>query len=169
MVSTPGWETPVFPKNWECLTQDQFILQIVSGVLIPFREIIPFKETASSPHSYPVRNGKNRSGNCGNAAKRSASGGLPKEFKIKIDLKDVYFSVPMSKQHQRFLMFTWSGGLYQFTCLPFGLEPVLDASSVPLASLRMTYYANAVEFHGVSGICDKFSKNVIGSRWQKQK
>ncbi|CAB3993566.1 reverse transcriptase [Paramuricea clavata] len=46
-----------------------------------------------------------------------------KDYMIKIDLKDAYFSVPMSKQHRRFLMFTWGEELYQFTCLPFGLAP----------------------------------------------
>ena len=47
------------------------------------------------------------------------------DFMIKIDLKDAYFCVPMSPQHQPFLWFIWGGGgtRYQFTCLPFGLAP----------------------------------------------
>ena len=46
-----------------------------------------------------------------------------KDFMIKIDLKDAYFCVPMSQQHQPFLRFIWGGTRYQFTCLPFGLAP----------------------------------------------
>ena len=33
-----------------------------------------------------------------------------KDFMIKIDLKDAYFCVPMSQQHQPFLRFIWGGG-----------------------------------------------------------
>ena len=42
---------------------------------------------------------------------------------IKIDLKDAYFSVPVSKQHQPLLRFLHKGVRYQFFCLPFGLGP----------------------------------------------
>ncbi|CAB4007500.1 Transposon Tf2-6 poly [Paramuricea clavata] len=39
-----------------------------------------------------------------------------------IDLKDAYYLVPVAKQHQKFLKFTWKGRLYQFTCLAQGLS-----------------------------------------------
>lgn len=42
---------------------------------------------------------------------------------IKIDLKDAYFTVPVSKQHQPLLRFMHGGLRYQFSCLPFGLGP----------------------------------------------
>ena len=42
---------------------------------------------------------------------------------IKFDLKDVYFSVPVSKQHQPLLSFLHKSVRYQFSCLPFWLGP----------------------------------------------
>ena len=43
------------------------------------------------------------------------------DYLIKIDLKDAYFTVPLSQEHQKFIRFLWEGTLYEFTCLPFGL------------------------------------------------
>ena len=42
---------------------------------------------------------------------------------IKIDLKNDYFTVPVSNQHQPLLRFMHGGLRYQFSCLPFGLGP----------------------------------------------
>ena len=42
-------------------------------------------------------------------------------FMASIDLKDAYFSVPIAKEHRKFLRFQWQNKLYEFTCLPFGL------------------------------------------------
>ncbi|XP_068675354.1 uncharacterized protein [Montipora foliosa] len=42
-------------------------------------------------------------------------------FMASVDLRDAYYSVPMSVHAQKYLKFTWSGKLYQFTCLPNGL------------------------------------------------
>ena len=38
-----------------------------------------------------------------------------------IDLKDAYYSVPICRNHQKFLKFEWNGFLYQFVCFPNGL------------------------------------------------
>ena len=35
-----------------------------------------------------------------------------------VDLKDAYYSVPICKDHQKFLKFEWKGVLYQFVCFP---------------------------------------------------
>ena len=43
------------------------------------------------------------------------------DFMGKLDLKDAYLSVPIAKEHQKFLKFTWKGQPYQFESLPFGL------------------------------------------------
>ena len=43
------------------------------------------------------------------------------DWLIKIDLKDAYFSVPVSPSHRKFLCFQVGCNLYQFNCLPFGL------------------------------------------------
>ena len=38
-----------------------------------------------------------------------------------IDLNDAYFSVPIAKEHRKYLRFMWQNKVYEFTCLPFGL------------------------------------------------
>ena len=45
----------------------------------------------------------------------------PNFFVASVDLKDAYYSVPIHRDHQKFLKFEWKGQLYQFTCLPNGL------------------------------------------------
>ena len=40
---------------------------------------------------------------------------------IHIDLKDAYYTVPICKEHQKFLKFHWKGNLYQYVCFPNGL------------------------------------------------
>ena len=40
----------------------------------------------------------------------------------RIDLKDVYFAIPICAEHQEFLRFHWKGVAFQFTCIPFGLS-----------------------------------------------
>lgn len=39
-----------------------------------------------------------------------------------VDLKDAYYSVPLSPGSQKLLKFIWKGQLYQCTCLPNGLS-----------------------------------------------
>ena len=39
----------------------------------------------------------------------------------KLDLKDAYFSVPLNPASRKFFRFLWSGKLYEFICLRFGL------------------------------------------------
>jgi hypothetical protein len=39
----------------------------------------------------------------------------------KIDLKDAYFTIPIWKNHQKFLRFLWKDTQWEFMCLPFGL------------------------------------------------
>ena len=38
-----------------------------------------------------------------------------------VDLKDVYYSIPIAEEHQRYLKFIWRDQLYAFTSLPMGL------------------------------------------------
>lgn len=42
---------------------------------------------------------------------------------ISVDLKDAYFSIPMHKEHRKYLKFYWRGRLYEFNCLCFGVSP----------------------------------------------
>ena len=42
-------------------------------------------------------------------------------YMASIDLRDAYYSVPLCKEHQKYLKFSWINILYKFTCLPNGL------------------------------------------------
>jgi hypothetical protein len=46
----------------------------------------------------------------------------PGDFMTKIDLKDANLFVPVLKERQKFLRFSWEDKKFQFTCLPFGLS-----------------------------------------------
>lgn len=39
-----------------------------------------------------------------------------------LDLKDAYYFVPIKKKDRKFLRFLYRGKLFEFTCLPFGLN-----------------------------------------------
>ena len=39
-----------------------------------------------------------------------------------IDLRDAYYSIPVSPTYRKYLKFIWRDQLYQFTCLPMGLS-----------------------------------------------
>jgi hypothetical protein len=55
----------------------------------------------------------------------------PGDFLMKLDLKDAYYTVPVHKEHRRYLCFSYQGTLYEFCCLPFGL------SSAPRAFTKL--------------------------------
>lgn len=42
-------------------------------------------------------------------------------FMASADIKDAYYTVPIAREHQKFLRFSWRDKLYQYTCLPNGL------------------------------------------------
>ena len=58
----------------------------------------------------------------------------------KIDLKETYFSVPLNKNSQKFVIFQWSGNLYLYICRCFGLGPAprifTKLLKVPIALMR---------------------------------
>ena len=43
-------------------------------------------------------------------------------FMASIDLKDAYYSFPITRKDRKYLRFLWQGTLFQFTCLPNGLS-----------------------------------------------
>ena len=44
----------------------------------------------------------------------------PLTYFTKIDLKDAYYTIPVSPSHQKYLKFANNQDLYKFTCLPNG-------------------------------------------------
>ena len=46
----------------------------------------------------------------------------PNCFLASVDLRDAYYSIPIDREHQKFLEFHWKGKLFQFSCLPNGLS-----------------------------------------------
>ena len=48
---------------------------------------------------------------------------LQNDYMAKVDLKDVYLTVPMHHTAYKYLRFTWKGKCYEFTSLPFGFAP----------------------------------------------
>lgn len=43
-------------------------------------------------------------------------------FLAKLDLKDAYFLIPIIKSHRKYLRFKFLNVIYEFNCLPFGLN-----------------------------------------------
>lgn len=43
-------------------------------------------------------------------------------FMSKLDLKDAYFLLSINKEHRKYLRFSFKRKIYEFTCLPFGLN-----------------------------------------------
>ena len=59
----------------------------------------------------------------------------PNCFMATIDLKDAYYSVPVTEKHQKYLKFHWKGNFYKFTCFPNGLFLLYQAHKAsPLSS-----------------------------------
>lgn len=50
-------------------------------------------------------------------------------YMASIDLKDAYYSVPISTTDQKFLKFEWKGTLYQFTCFHKNLQNCINQFS----------------------------------------
>ena len=63
-------------------------------------------------------------------------------FLFNLDLKDPYFAIPLSKQSSEHERFKWSGNIYVFLCLCFGLGPTpkvfTKLPKIPIALSRRT-------------------------------
>ena len=58
----------------------------------------------------------------------------------KLDLKDLYFSLPLDQSSSKFARFLWKGTLYEFLYLCFGLgsapQVFTKLLGIPISSLR---------------------------------
>jgi ribonuclease HI len=43
-------------------------------------------------------------------------------YLASIDLKDAYYLIPVAEKHRKYLRFRWKNQLYEYTCIPFGLN-----------------------------------------------
>ena len=43
----------------------------------------------------------------------------PGDWMCSLDLKDAYLTVPIAKEHCKYLCILWDGKVFKFTCLPF--------------------------------------------------
>ena len=59
----------------------------------------------------------------------------------KTDLKDAYYTIPILKEHQKYLKFANKDHLYKFTCLPndyfHGSRKLTKALKPPLSKLHL--------------------------------
>ena len=168
-----GGQIQHFAKNWEKLTSDNTILNIVAGYKIEFDTIpeqttIPNQMFTNAKESQMVAQEIDKLlckgviqkvhhtegeflSNVFLRLKKDGSYRLIlnlknlnqyvtyKHFKMEtlasalqlikpncylavLDLKDAYYSVPIFKEHRKFLRFQFAGSLYEFTCLPNGLS-----------------------------------------------
>ena len=51
----------------------------------------------------------------------------PRCYMASTDLRDAYYSVPIAKEHPKYLKLVWRGSLYQVTCLAQGLSSALPS------------------------------------------
>lgn len=77
----------------------------------------------------------------------------PKDYLVKVDLKDAYLHVPIQRQHRKYLQVYVGGKRYQFKTLPFGLNVapqiftrVLKAALLPLRvkGIKMVAYLDDI-------------------------
>ena len=68
-----------------------------------------------------------------------------------IDLKDAYYTVPIAKEHRKYLRFCWKGKLYEYTCFPNGLS---SAPRLFTKLMKPCYAQLRLSGHTVSGYID---------------
>ena len=84
----------------------------------------------------------------------------------KLDLKDAYYCVSLQKNSRKYVQLRWSGNLYEFLCLCFGLDPAprifTELLKIPISILRrinvrMIIYLDGMLLmcHFISMSCDK--------------
>lgn len=95
----------------------------------------------------------------------------PDYFMSVIDLKEAYHAILVDKAHQKYLKFRWNNTLYQFTCLPFGLNiaPFVYTKIMRpvLANLRgqgcnsVTFLDDSLIIGKTKKLCEKFVKITL--------
>lgn len=70
------------------------------------------------------------------------------DYMCKLDLKDAYFLVPLCAKSRKYFRFIFHDILYEFTCLPFGLNVApyvfTKLMKVPISTLRNDGYRSVI-------------------------
>ena len=90
-------------------------------------------------------------------------------YMAKVDIKDAYYSIPILKEHQKYLKFFYKDKLYQFTCLPNGLcsgpRKFTKLLKPSLAALRQSGISVAAFIDDIFLVAESFEQcqeNVMG-------
>lgn len=93
------------------------------------------------------------------------------DFMMKLDLKDVYYALPIHPSHRKYLRFIYQDRTYEFQCLPFGLSSAPRAFPKTLkpvlAVLRsmgiqvVIYIDNMLLLHQQSKVLQKIFVQVV--------
>lgn len=93
------------------------------------------------------------------------------DFMTSIDLQDAYFSVPINKDFQKYLKFSWNNQLLQFVSLPFGLKSapyVFTKILKPVyawfrhQNIRCSYYIDdSINMNGNSVLCQNNTITMV--------
>lgn len=93
------------------------------------------------------------------------------DFLTSVDLQDAYFSIPIHKDYQKYLKFSWNGSLYQFVCLPFGLKSAPFVFTKVLKpvyawfrqqNIRCSYYIDdSLNMNQGKEVCSKNTGTII--------
>ena len=75
----------------------------------------------------------------------------PDCYMASLDLKDAYYSIPVMKEHRKYLRFLFNGRLYQLTCLPNGLSSCPRKFTKTLKPILTTLHKDG---HIASGYLD---------------
>ena len=79
---------------------------------------------------------------------------FPGAWLASIDLKEAYYTIPISESDQKYLCFQWENKVYKFTCVPFGLSSAPWLFTKTLRPIYSKFHENG--FKGFGYIDDSF-------------
>ena len=78
-------------------------------------------------------------------------------YMCNLDLKDAYYCVSLQKNSRKYVQLRWSGNLYEFLCLCFGLDPAprifTELLKIPISILRRINVRMIIYLDGMLLMC----------------
>ena len=72
----------------------------------------------------------------------------PNMYMASVDLKDAYYSIPIAKDHEKYLKFVFNNNIYYFKALPNGYGPAMriftKVLKIPFSHLRKLGHLSVV-------------------------